>query len=158
MHATDRFATSIHTDLALAALRLTTGAIFAAHGAQKLFVYGFDGVSGAFGGMNIFAPGITGPLTGLVEFFGGLALVFGLLTRLAGFGLAIVMLGAITLVHAANGFFAPTGIEFPLALLGANTALALAGAGRFSLDSLIARRRGATEKTDRPARTLDRAA
>ena len=145
-------------DAALTVLRVVLGVTFVLHGGQKLFVYGFDGVSGAFGGMNIFAPGITGPLTGLVEFFGGLALVFGLLTRFAGFGLAIVMLGAITFVHAANGFFAPTGVEFPLALLGANVALALAGGGRFSLDALIARRRAAPSYAHRPARTLDRAA
>jgi len=150
-----RSTNALRTDLGLAALRLTTGAIFAAHGAQKLFVYGFSGVSGAFGGMHIPAAGITGPLTGLVEFFGGLALVFGLLTRLAGFGLAITMIGAIAFVHLANGFFAPTGFEYPLALLGANVALALAGAGRFSLDALIARRRSLHASDDR---TSNRAA
>lgn len=136
-----RFSPATRTDLALAALRLAVGAIFFTHGAQKLFIYGFGGVSGAFGGMHIPAPGITGPLTGLVEFFGGLALITGLLTRLAGLGLAITMLGAIAFVHLANGFFAPNGFEYPLALLGANVALAIAGAGRFSLDGLIARRR-----------------
>lgn len=129
------------TDLALAALRITTGAIFVMHGGQKLFVFGFGGVSGAFGGMHIPAPGITGPLTGLVEFFGGLALIVGLLTRFASVGLATTMIGAIAFVHLANGFFAPTGFEYPLALLGANVALALAGAGRFSLDALISHRR-----------------
>jgi putative oxidoreductase len=135
------FSLPARTDLGLAALRLATGAIFAIHGGQKLFVYGFGGVSGAFGGMHIPAPGITGPLTGLVEFFGGLALITGLLTRLASFGLAVTMLGAIAFVHLANGFFAPNGFEYPLALLGANVALALAGAGRFSVDAIIARRR-----------------
>lgn len=144
-------------DLGLAVLRLTTGAIFAAHGAQKLFVYGFGGVSGAFGGMHIPAPTITGPLTGLVEFFGGLALIFGLLTRLAGFGLAITMIGAIAFVHLANGFFAPNGFEYPLSLLGATVALAIAGAGRYSLDALIASRRSATG-VQKPARVLGRAA
>jgi putative oxidoreductase len=154
-----RSTNALRTDLGLAVLRLTTGAIFAAHGAQKLFVYGFSGVSGAFGGMHIPAAGITGPLTGLVEFFGGLALVFGLLTRLAGFGLAITMIGAIAFVHLANGFFAPTGFEYPLALLGANVALVLAGAGRFSLDALIARRRSLHASDDRTAnRTARRAA
>ena len=138
---TTRFSPDIRTDLGLTALRLATGAIFAMHGGQKLFVYGFGGAAGAFGGMHIPAPGITGPLTGLVEFFGGLALIAGLLTRLAGVGLAITMLGAIALVHLANGFFAPNGFEYPLALLGANVALAFAGAGRFSLDARIARRR-----------------
>ena len=145
-------------DLGLAALRLTTGAIFAAHGAQKLFVFGLGGVSGAFGGMHIPAPAITGPLTGLVEFFGGLALVFGLLTRLAGFGLAITMLGAIAFVHLASGFFAPAGVEYPLALLGATVALALAGAGRYSLDALIAGRRTPTLRADAPAASVRRAA
>jgi putative oxidoreductase len=131
-------------DVALALLRVIVGAVFLAHGAQKLFVYGFGGVTGAFGGMGLPAPGITGPLTALVEFFGGLGLVAGLLTRLAGLGLSIVMLGAIGFVHLSQGFFAPKGVEFPLALLGATTALAIAGAGRYSLDHVIASRRSHT--------------
>lgn len=128
-------------DLALAVLRVVVGGIFLAHGAQKLFVYGFGGVTGAFGGMHIPAAGVTGPLTALVEFFGGLALVTGLLTRLAGLGLAVVMVGAIAFVHLANGFFAPQGAEYPLALLGALAALAIAGAGRYSLGHVLAGRR-----------------
>ena len=145
-------------DLGLAVIRATTGAIFVAHGAQKLFVFGFGGVSGAFGGMHIPAPAITGPLTGLVEFFGGLALVFGLLTRLAGFGLAVTMLGAIAFVHLAGGFFAPNGVEYPLALLGATLAIALAGAGRYSLDALIAGLRTAAQPAQRSERVVGRAA
>lgn len=149
--------TTTRTDVGLTILRVVTGAIFVAHGAQKIFVYGFAGVSGAFQGMGIPFPGITGPLTGLVELFAGLALVVGLLTRLAGFGLAITMLGAIAFVHLAAGFFAPTGFEFPLALLAATSALAFTGAGRFSLDGLIASRRSAP-LARRPARTINRAA
>ena len=57
-------------------------------------MFGFGGVSGAFGQMGLPAPGIVGPRTALVEFAGGLALIVGLLTRLAGVGLAIVMLGS----------------------------------------------------------------
>lgn len=149
--------TTTRTDVGLTILRVVTGVIFVAHGAQKIFVYGFAGVSGAFQGMGIPFPGITGPLTGLVELFAGLALVVGLLTRLAGFGLAITMLGAIAFVHLAAGFFAPTGFEFPLALLAATSALAFTGAGRFSLDGLIASRRSAP-LARRPARTINRAA
>lgn len=130
-------------DAGLAVLRVVTGIIFAAHGGQKLFVYGFEGVAGAFGQMGIPLAGITGPLTGLVEFLGGLALIAGLLTRLAGLGLAITMAGAILFVHLAAGFFLPNGYEFALALLGAAIALALTGGGRYSLDALIARRRAA---------------
>ena len=134
---------STRFDLAFAVLRVLVGVVFLAHGGQKLFVYGFDGVSGSFAQMGIPAAGITGPLVALVEFFGGLALVAGLLTRLAGLGLAVTMAGAIAFVHLAAGFFAPQGIEFPLTLLAASVAFAIAGAGRFSLDHAIARRRSA---------------
>lgn len=127
-------------DIALAALRVAIGGIFAAHGAQKLFVYGIEGVSGAFGGMGIPMPGITGPLTGVVELAAGLALVVGLMTRLAGLGLAVIMLGAISFVHIKAGFWAPNGVEFPLALLAGATTIALSGAGRFSLDAVRASR------------------
>lgn len=130
-------------DLALATLRVLVGAVFLAHGAQKLFVYGPAGVAGAFGQMGVPLAGITGPLTGVVELLGGAALIAGLLTRLAGLGLAVTMLGAILLVHLAAGFFGPNGFEFPMVLFGASVALAIAGAGRFSLDHVIATRRAA---------------
>ena len=154
----NRTANLTRADVAIAALRATTGSIFFVHGAQKLFVFGFAGVTGAFGQMGAPLPGITGPATALVEFFAGLAVITGLLTRLSALGLAITMIGAISLVHIHNGFFNPMGVEFPLSLLGATIALAINGGGRFSLDALIARRTDATTSPAITPRPITKAA
>ena len=84
----------------------------------------------------------------LLEFIGGLALIAGLLTRLASLGLAINMLGAILLVHLANGFFNPTGVEFPLSLLAATLTLVASGAGAWSLDAVLANRAASSAPVD----------
>jgi len=132
---------SKHIDPALLILRLVTGVICIAHGWQKLFVLGVAGVGAAFASMGAPLPTITGPAFGLLELLGGAALIVGLWTRLAALGLACDVLGAIIVFHWKHGFFVPTGIEFVLSLFGATIALSLAGAGGYSIDALIARRR-----------------
>ena len=127
-------------NIALTLLRVVVGAIFIAHGAQKLFVFGFAGVAGGFAGMGVPMAGILGPFVALVEFLGGIALVVGLLTRLASLGIASTMVVAILLVHLKQGFFNPGGVEFPLSLLASTIALVLTGPGRWSLDALIGRK------------------
>ena len=133
-------ASNRQVNIGLSILRVIVGAIFVAHGAQKIFVFGFDGVAGAFGQMGIPMAGILGPFVALVELFGGLALITGLLTRVASFGLLSTMVVAILQVHLKNGFFAPAGVEFPLSLLASTAMIAITGAGRFSIDALIGRR------------------
>jgi putative oxidoreductase len=128
----------------LAILRSVIGVVFLAHGAQKLFVFGFAGVTGAFGEMGVPLAGLVGPAVALLEFFGGLALITGLYTRSAALGLSLVMLGALFVAHLPAGFFAPDGIEFVLTLCAATLALALSGPGSYSLDHLLRQHRART--------------
>jgi putative oxidoreductase len=132
-----RTASTRQINIGLTILRVVVGVIFLAHGGQKLFVFGFAGVSGAFAQMGVPMPGLLGPFVALVEFFGGLALITGLLTRLASFALMLDMIVAISLVHLKGGFFSPTGIEFPLSLVGSTLLLAVTGAGAWSVDGII---------------------
>lgn len=129
------------TDAGLAplALRIPVGLIFAAHGAQKLFGwfggYGLDGTGHFFASIGL-NPGVPmALLAGSAEFFGGLALLLGLLVRPAAAALSLSMLVAIVWVHLGKGFFVDKGgIEYALALFAASLSLLLSGAGRASLD------------------------
>jgi putative oxidoreductase len=132
--------TPAQANIGVAIVRLITGLVFVMHGGQKIFVYGFEGVAGAFGQMGIPFAGVMGPFVGLLEFVGGIALILGLLTRPVALGLAATMVVALFKVHLAAGFFLPNGYEFVLALLGSTAALVTAGAGAFSVDGLLARR------------------
>src|SRR5689334_19619021 len=88
-------------------IRIVLGISFVAHGAQKVFGLwgglGFWGTIDAFGKQGM--PAVMTTLIMIAELFGGLGVLVGFLTRLAAFGPAIVMVGAMLLVHAQNGFF-----------------------------------------------------
>ena len=127
----------------LTVLRVFVGIIFAAHGSQKLFGwFGGGGLAGTAQWMESIglAPGILmALLSGGTEFFGGLALIIGLLARPAALGLSFTLLVAIFSVHIHNGLFmANNGYEFALALLGGTLAVLLEGAGKLSADRAIA--------------------
>src|ERR1700722_392525 len=133
---------------ATAILRLTLGLVFFAHGAQKMLGwfggYGFSGTMAFFTGtMHIPAP--LAYLAIAAEFFGGLGLILGFLTRIAAFGIAINMLVAIATVHSAFGFFMNwsgaqkgEGYEYHLLALAVTAFLMIRGAGAFSVDRAIA--------------------
>ena len=123
----------------LAVLRIVTGLIFLAHGYQKFFIMGIDGTTGFFTQLGIPLPGVAAVLVATLESLGGIALILGLFTRIVAIPLAIDMVSAIFFFHAKNGFFVPGGIEFVLLLMSAAIALALAGPGSPSLDSLLSR-------------------
>lgn len=123
-------------DAALLALRVVAGIIFMAHGAQKIF--------GAFGGAGLSAVvemmGPVGYLVAVGEFFGGLGLVVGFLTRFSAAALVVIMLGAIAQVHGANGFFMSNkGFEYNLALIGLLVPLLLVGPGAWAVSRFVSR-------------------
>ena len=127
----------------LTVLRIFVGIIFAAHGAQKLFgMFGGYGIAGTAQYMESLglAPGhLMAILSGGTEFFGGLALIIGLLVRPAALGLTILSLVAIFTVHISHGLFMTNnGYEFALALLGGSIAVMIEGAGKLSADRAIA--------------------
>lgn len=127
------------------ALRIPVGIIFAAHGAQKLFGwfggYGLEGTGQWMDSIGL-APGyLMALLAGAAEFFGGLALIAGLLVRPASAALAFAMVVAIFSAHIDKGLFvANNGYEFALALLAITVALVFSGAGRASLDRTLSRK------------------
>jgi putative oxidoreductase len=131
----------ISTDDSLAplALRLAGGAIFVAHGAQKLFGafggYGLEGTGQFFDSVGLSPGYLMAMLAGTVEFFGGLALILGLLVRPAAAALALAMSVAVFAVHFSKGFFLDKGgYEYALAMLAVSVSLVFSGGGRASLD------------------------
>ncbi|ABG40199.1 DoxX [Paraglaciecola sp. T6c] len=126
-------------------LRIPVGITFIAHGAQKLFGafggYGLEGTGQWMASIGL-EPGYTlAFLAGSAEFFGGIAILLGLLTRPAAAVLAFTMLVAIFGVHISNGLFmSNNGYEYALALLAVSVSLVFSGAGRLSIDSIISAR------------------
>lgn len=133
---------TLRTDATTAAplvLRVGLGAVFFAHGAQKLLGwwggYGFENTAKFFQSQLGLSPGwLHAALAGGGEFFGGILLILGLFTRFAAAQAAVIMGVAIWTVHR-SAFFAPNGMEYPLTLLLVAVALVLTGGGALSVDA-----------------------
>ena len=136
-------------DLTLTLLRLVLGVTFFMHGAQKML--GWFGGYGFHATMGFFTQqmGIPAPLAFLAicaEFFGGLGLIVGLLSRIAALGIIVNMLVAIATVHHVNGFFMNwtgqqkgEGYEYHLLAIALAIVVLVKGAGALSLDRLLTR-------------------
>jgi putative oxidoreductase len=129
-------------DVSLLLIRIFVGIIFMAHGSQKLF--------GAFGGPGLMGmvqppPNGMGPLgypVSIGEFFGGVGIALGFLSRFSAASLIVIMLGAIAMVHGKNGFFLgkdqhttmmELGFEYCFALIGLLLPIFICGPGRYSI-------------------------
>ncbi len=130
-------------DLALLAIRIVVGVIFVAHGGQKMWGwFGGPGLQGMVGFLGV--P--LGYLVSIGEFFGGLGLLFGFLSRFSAASLIVIMIGAIVNVHGRNGFFlgagpdtkmAEAGFEYCFALIGLLAPILIAGPGSVSITHLF---------------------
>jgi putative oxidoreductase len=146
-------------DLSLLILRLVVGSIFMIHGSQKMF--------GAFGGpglkavVEMFGGGPLGYLVSIGEFFGGVGIVFGFLSRFSAASLIVIMCGAIAMVHGKNGFFLgkgpdsmmkDAGFEYCLALIGLLLPILICGPGQFSIGQFFLPK---SSRTNRPMIVLE---
>jgi len=120
-------------------LRIVVGLVFLMHGAQKLFIFGLGGTSDIMGKLGLPLPALAAIIVIAVELLGGLAILLGVFTRMAGALLAFEMLIAILVARLNGGFFAPYGYEFELTLLGASLTFALNGPGGMSLEEKLPR-------------------
>ena len=130
--------------LGLPLIRVTAGLLLMPHGAQKLFGwfggYGLEGTAGFFAKIGIEPAFLMALLVGLVEFFGGLLLAVGFLTRPAAVAIAVLMAVAVFHVHLGSGFFwTAGGYEYPLFWGLVAVGFALGGGGRLSVDRRIGR-------------------
>ena len=142
--------------IAALALRVPVGIILAAHGAQKLFGwfggYGLEGTGQWMASIGLEPGYLMALLAGSAEFFGGMALVLGLLTRPAAAVSAFTMLVAIFSVHFEHGLFLTNnGYEYALALFAATVAITIQGAGSYAADNAIAKSIAGSDSVNAPS-------
>ncbi|MEV5409916.1 DoxX family protein [Thermopolyspora sp. NPDC052614] len=126
-------------DIVALIARIGVGVVFVAHGWRKLVTDGLAETAAGFGQSEVPLPTLSAWFVALAELLGGIALIVGLVVPIAGALLTVIMIGAYVFVHSGKGIFIDAGgAELVIALGTASLLLAATGAGRFSLDHLLA--------------------
>ncbi len=141
--------TQTDPDLATLVLRVLLGLVFLPHGLQKTLGwfggYGFSGTMGFFTG-TLGIPAVLAFFAILAEFLGSLGLIAGLFTRVAAFGIGVMITVAAFMLHVQNGFFMNwfgnqkgEGFEYHILAAAIAVVLAIRGGGKWSADRAIAK-------------------
>lgn len=118
-------------DLGILLVRLGVGIVFLVHGIQKIMM--LNGTVGFFGALGV--PAFLTYVVTAIEVLGGVAMILGLCSRLAGILIAAVMVGAIYLVKFNAGFTG--GYELDLVLLFSALGITFLGSGKYSLEKMF---------------------
>lgn len=136
-------------EIALLISRVLLGVILIAHGWDKFFITGLEGISGYFDSIGVPAASIAAPVVGAIELIGGIMILLGAFTRIVAVIVALVMFGAAVFAHISFGIFAANGGWELVGAIGAGMlAFAAVGAGAWSVDALLAK--------NKDSRTTDR--
>jgi putative oxidoreductase len=125
-------------DLVPLLVRIALAVVFIYHGYGKVFQGGHEGIAQLMSAKGAPLPEVLGWLAGLTEFFGGILIGVGLLSRVWALGLVVVMAVAIATVHGPNGFdLRQQGYEYNFTLGLCALAILIGGPGAFSLDRFL---------------------
>lgn len=137
--------------------RLALGIVMLPHGAQDLFGwFGGQGIAGALGYYaSLGVPPFLGWLVLITEFFGGVALIIGVVGRVAAFAIALVLLAAVVKLHWSVGFFMNwdgalkgEGFEFHILAVTLAVIVMIRGSGALSIDRALTARAAAPPAAD----------
>ncbi|MDO5498807.1 MAG: DoxX family protein [Propionibacteriaceae bacterium] len=132
---------TIVRDIALLVARIIVGVVLIAHGLQKLVPWGVGATADGFAQMGVPLPQYAAPLAAVIEVAGGVLLLAGCYSAVAGAVVALLMGGAAGFAHIGNGLFVTDGgWELVGVIAAAALAVGVAGAGRFSVDAVVSRR------------------
>lgn len=130
---------AVLTDAVVLLVRLCVGAVFIAHGWDKVSGEGVAAVVSSNRDLGIPLPELSGPFLAYGELVGGALLVLGVATRVGAAALTVIMIGAWVFVHTGSGLMQQNGgFEYVMVLAAVSLLILAHGPGRFSLDAALA--------------------